>query len=182
MKRYLPVALLDILENWLKMLLKCQMEQPFLGYFCDKIWSQTRFRSIPIFICNLFRWYPHNPLSYSQILHYTLRWRHTFNSSPYHWIAKVIYCERELEWLDMRINVKKSHCLRIGPRFNISCARSTTSDGHSIPWVEEIRYLGVGLHIVARQQFKCSVTHAKQSVYRSTNACLVKSVELHPKR
>jgi len=29
-------------------------------------------------------------------------------------------CERELEWLDMRINVKKAHCLRIGPRFNIS--------------------------------------------------------------
>ena len=50
-------------------------------------------------------------------------------------------CECELKWLDMRINVKKSHCLRIGPRFNISCALITTSDGHSIPWVEEIRYL-----------------------------------------
>ena len=68
----------------------------------------------------------------------------------------------------MRISVKKSHCLRIGPRFNISCARITTSDGHSIPWVEEVRYLGV--HIVAGGQFKCSLTHAKQSFYRSTNA------------
>ena len=54
-----------------------------------------------------------------------------------------INCERELEWLDMRINVKKSHCLRIGPRFNVGCARITTSDGHSIPWTDEIRYLGI---------------------------------------
>ena len=42
------------------------------------------------------------------------------------------------------------------------------SGGHSIPWVEEIRYLGV--HIVAGRQFKCSLTHAKQLFYRSTNA------------
>jgi len=60
------------------------------------------------------------------------------------------------------------HCLRIGHRFNISCAQITTSDGHSIPWVEELRYLGV--HIVTGRQFKCSLTHAKQSFYRPTNA------------
>jgi len=58
-----------------------------------------------------------------------------------------INCERELEWLDMRINVKKSHCLRIGPQFNVGCARITTSDGHSIRWTDEIRYLGI--YIVA---------------------------------
>ena len=77
-------------------------------------------------------------------------------------------CERELEWLDMRINVKKIPLpANWSYRFNISCARITTSDGHSIPWVEE-RYAGV--HIVAGRQFKCSLTHAKQSFYRS-NQC-----------
>ena len=60
---------------------------------------------------------------------------------------------------------KKSHCLRIGSRFNISCARITTPD---VPLVEELRYLGV--HIVTGRQFKCSLTHAKQSFYRSINA------------
>jgi len=42
-------------------------------------------------------------------------------------------CERELQWLDMRINEKKSCCLRIRP------------DGYrpSLPWVDQIRYLGI---------------------------------------
>ena len=43
-------------------------------------------------------------------------------------------CEKELEWLDMRINVKKSCCLRIGPRFNATCTSIITSDGHVLPW------------------------------------------------
>jgi len=43
-------------------------------------------------------------------------------------------CEKELEWLDMRINVKKSCCLRIGPRFNATCTSIITSDGHDLPW------------------------------------------------
>ena len=30
-------------------------------------------------------------------------------------------CEKELRCLDMRINAKKSCCLRIGPRFNATC-------------------------------------------------------------
>ena len=29
-------------------------------------------------------------------------------------------CERELQWLDKRINEKKSCCLRIGPRFKVT--------------------------------------------------------------
>ena len=53
-------------------------------------------------------------------------------------------CEREVQWLDTHINVKKSHYMRIGPRLNVSCTRVTTSDGHSIslPWVDEKSYLG----------------------------------------
>jgi len=70
-----------------------------------------------IFICNLFRRHPYNSLSYSQILLYAddilfidlsiSELQRLYNN-----------CERDLQWLDMRINVKKSHCLRIGPRFN----------------------------------------------------------------
>ena len=53
-------------------------------------------------------------------------------------------CEREVQWLDTHINVKNSHYMRFGPRFNVSCTRVTTSDGHSIslPWVDKISYLG----------------------------------------
>ena len=52
-------------------------------------------------------------------------------------------CEQELAWLDMVINVKKSCCLRIGPDCDVKCANIITSSGISLPWVEEIRYLGI---------------------------------------
>jgi len=77
-------------------------------------------------------------------------------------------CEKELMWLDMHINEKKSCCLRIGPRFDLACTCVVTSDGHKIPWVNEIRYLGT--YIVAGRQLRCSITHSKRSFHRSLNA------------
>ena len=50
-------------------------------------------------------------------------------------------CEKELKWLDMKINVKKSCCIRIGQIYDIKCANITDSHGFSLPWVKEIRYL-----------------------------------------
>jgi len=38
-------------------------------------------------------------------------------------------CEKELERIDMNINVKKSSCMRIGPRFNVHCSCITTCNG-----------------------------------------------------
>ena len=38
-------------------------------------------------------------------------------------------CKRELQWLDMAINFKKSCCLRIGPRCDAVCANITSSEG-----------------------------------------------------
>ena len=55
-------------------------------------------------------------------------------------------CEHELSWLDMSINLKKkSSCLRVGPRCDATCAVITSSTGRSLPWVEEVRYLGCTL-------------------------------------
>ena len=77
-------------------------------------------------------------------------------------------CERELDLLDMVINVKKSCCLRIGPRNNFSCSPISTSKGTVLPWVSEIRYLDI--YIKQSTNFKCSIDHAKRSFYRSANA------------
>jgi len=52
-------------------------------------------------------------------------------------------CEQELCWLGMSINVKKSCCLRVGPHCDVACANITTSSGEQLPWVKELRYLGV---------------------------------------
>jgi len=78
-------------------------------------------------------------------------------------------CEKVLECLDMRINTKKSCCLRIGPKFNSTCTSIITSDGHSILWVSETGCLRT-IYFVAGQNTRCSVSYAKRSFYRSSDA------------
>jgi len=77
-------------------------------------------------------------------------------------------CEVELNWLDMSINVKKSNCIRIGPRIDAICSNITYLSGTSLPWVNEIRYLGI--YIVRSRIFKCSLDYAKRSFYRAANS------------
>ena len=48
-------------------------------------------------------------------------------------------CESELQFLDMSINVKKSSCIRIGHRHNVTCASITTCHGQPLHWVSEFR-------------------------------------------
>ena len=57
--------------------------------------------------------------------------------------AIVKICELELSRLDMVINTRKSCCLRVGPRNNVSCLPVSLSAGTAIPWVSEMRYLGI---------------------------------------
>ena len=68
----------------------------------------------------------------------------------------------------MRVNVKKSCCLRIGLNNDAKCANIVTSSGISLPWVDEIRYLGI--FVVSSKNFKCSIAQAKKSCYRALNA------------
>ena len=84
-------------------------------------------------------------------------------------LEKLVHlCERELIWLDMTINAKKSCCIRIGPRCDVECANITTLSGHLLPWTKEIRYLGI--FIVQSRTFKCALEYAKSSFYRAANA------------
>jgi Reverse transcriptase (RNA-dependent DNA polymerase) len=77
-------------------------------------------------------------------------------------------CELELSWLDLCINVNKSCCLRIGQRFDVTCKNIVTSFGYLLPWVTNMRYLGI--FIVSSRIFRCSLVAAKRSYYRSLNA------------
>ena len=63
---------------------------------------------------------------------------------------------------------KKSCCIRIGPRNDHICANITTSQGHCLPWTNEIRYLGT--YIAKSRQFRCSIDHTKKSFFRSANS------------
>jgi len=75
----------------------------------------------------------------------------------------VSICERELNLLDMQINVRKSCCMRIGQRYNVKCADILSGDGTPIMWVDSIRYLGIV--IVRFCKFKCSLDNAKRSFF-----------------
>ena len=77
-------------------------------------------------------------------------------------------CEYELKLLDMAINTRKSVCIRIGPRHNVSCLPISFSNDAELQWVDEVRYLGV--FIVRARLFKCSLDHAKKSFHRVANA------------
>jgi len=77
-------------------------------------------------------------------------------------------CEVELQWLDMAINIKKSCCLRIGPRADAVCSHISSLSGLYLKWVNEIRYLGI--FVVKSKHFKCSLDYAKRSFYRAANA------------
>jgi len=77
-------------------------------------------------------------------------------------------CERELNWLAMTTNVKKSCCRRIGPRCDVPCANIITLTGHVLLWTKEIKYLGI--FIVQSRAFKCATDDAKCSFYRAANA------------
>jgi len=66
--------------------------------------------------------------------------------------------EQKRLWFDMSINCKKSCCMRIGPRFYVKCNNITSSSGFDLPWVNEIRYLGI--YLVKSRIFKCSFQHS----------------------
>ena len=60
--------------------------------------------------------------------------------------------------------------MRIGICFDINCAQVTSIelDGLSLPWVTELRYLGV--YILSSRKFKCSLDYAKRAFYYAANA------------
>jgi len=80
----------------------------------------------------------------------------------------LIVCEVELKSLDMCINVNKSACIRVGPRYKSNCSNITTSDGQSLSWATSVRYLGIV--IINAVSFSCSFKHSKAAFYRAFNA------------
>ena len=58
--------------------------------------------------------------------------------------------------------------MRIGQRSNVMCQRLRSLSGAFLPWLTEIKYLGV--HIVESKSFKFSTDHSRRSFYRAANA------------
>ena len=77
-------------------------------------------------------------------------------------------CEIELRNIDMYINSSKSFCLRIGPQHHLDPRRIVTLSGVEIIWSRRIRYLGV--FIIAKYSFSCSLDHCKRALYIAFNS------------
>lgn len=76
--------------------------------------------------------------------------------------------EEELIALEMLINPSKSSCIRFGPRYDTRCANIKAHDGSEIPWVKNIRYLGIEMK--SSRVFTCVFDTAKKSFYKAFNA------------
>jgi hypothetical protein len=81
-------------------------------------------------------------------------------------------CETELNYLDIRVNVKKSACIRFGPRYDARCSEIVSSFGGPIRWVDSCRYLGV--YFVSGKTFKCCFNDAKSRFFRAFNSIFSK--------
>ena len=77
-------------------------------------------------------------------------------------------CECELQKLDLVINAKKSSCIRIGPRNDVTCASICSSSGVLLPWVKEMKYLGVTF--TSSRSFKISTEYSRRAFHRAANA------------
>ena len=77
-------------------------------------------------------------------------------------------CEKELDNIDMRMNVNKSSCIRFGNRYNSPCAEIVSSHGGAIKWSDSCRYLGI--HFSSGRTFRCNLDDAKARFFRAFNA------------
>ena len=77
-------------------------------------------------------------------------------------------CEEELAYLDMRINIRKSMCIRFGHRFDANCAELQSTQGGSLQWVNSCKYLGV--YLISGLTFKCSYDNRKSSFFKAFNS------------
>ena len=85
---------------------------------------------------------------------------------PLQLICDATAIKEELYFLDMRINDKKSVCIRFGIRHDLCCAPVTTC-------IVAERYDGcryLGIYFVSARSFKCTFEPARSKFYKSFNA------------
>ena len=77
-------------------------------------------------------------------------------------------CEDELITLDMKINIKKSVCIRFGARYDYDSANLHLCSGDLLKWTVSCRYLGI--YLASARPLKCSFDVARAKFYRAFNS------------
>jgi len=171
MKRHVPIELLTSLENWFSNCFTCVKWGSSLSKFFQ---INLGVRQGSVLSPFLFAIYVDDIVSNNSVYNGTFIILYADDdilliAPSIHLLQSLLhFCESELNYLNMLINAKKSCCLRIGPRFDFTCANINTLSGQIIPWVEQFRYLGV--FIVQSRVFKVSTSYAKRSFYKALNS------------
>jgi hypothetical protein len=182
MERNFPVEILKIIENWFSISETCVRWEGNFSYFF-KLAAGTRQGGIlsptlfaifidriidRVLLTNVGCYKSNICVSIFLYADDILLLAHTVTGLQ----MLVDACENELNYLDMRLNVKKSVCLRIGNRFNIPCADIISMHGGALQWVNSCKYLG--MYFISGRLFRCSYSRAKNSFFRSFNSILGK--------
>ncbi len=170
LKRHLPVNLLDVLEFWLSHSWSCVK---WFDVFSDFFRIDFGVRQGSVLSPMLFAIYLDDIVNCNQRGLHSLIILYADDIlllSPSLCELQKLFteCEHKLADIDMSINMKKSCCLRIGPRFDLDCCNIMSISGKLLPWVTEMRYLGI--YLLSARTFKCSFEHAKRKYFRSLNA------------
>ena len=80
--------------------------------------------------------------------------------------SMVNICTQEFRDIGLSINIKKSACMRIGPRFKVRTP-NLSIENSTIEWKAELKYLGVSL--LAANSFKRNLQTVRQKFFRALN-------------
>ena len=181
MSRGCPISLINILESWLSKCRSCVRWGNSVSSFID---IKTGTRQGAILSPTLFAVFMNDlivRLENSSLGCYIRNW--CMNAFLYaddllllsitiiDLEKMLLICKDEFDWLNIAVNVKKSSCLRIGNRHNVSTANICIGN-NIILWCNEFCYLG--LTIVSAKVFKCNLHNAKLKFFRSINGILGK--------
>ena len=81
-------------------------------------------------------------------------------------------CDKFAIDFDLKFNTSKSVAMRVGNRFDVTCAPLTLSGG-ILQFAKSIKYLGIC--VMAAKTFKCSFEQVKAKFFRTFNAIYSRS-------
>ena len=171
MDRSVPIMLLKVLENWFSIHTTCVRFGSAMSSFFS---LECGVRQGGVLSPHLFNIYIDDVIRHISNSKYCCNIRFTCVSifmyaddlilmSPSVTALQKLFniVEEELTALEMFINPSKSSCIRFGPRYDALCANITAHDGSEIPWVKNIRYLGIEMK--SSRAFKCAFDTTKKS-------------------
>ena len=80
-------------------------------------------------------------------------------------------CSSEGSLLGINFNYKKSHCLVIGPKYDINVSTLLLS-GMPLLWANQIKYLGI--YVIGGKYFKVDTSTMRRNFFASMNGILSK--------